>query len=353
MKAIKFLAFGLLATMIASCSSDEVALTNKEVTATISGNIGTGFKTRAFNDQWEAGDSIGMFIYENIIGEGGDTTKVIFEENDNTKFTTDENGNSKEFKAASGKDILFPSNNHALSFHAYYPYTDSISVEKPIFKPNWADQSIPQALDLLVSDTQTKNKEDKKVTLTFKHKFARIILNIDANTEESQIQYSDLENLIITAANMSADVEYDVVKDKYIKNDANTEDIVFNTNKDGRYSSAIICPGVNDGEGDPTRVITFTVKNDKNDRKFIWEINPAQTFEEGNSYTWNITLKGKGLVDAVLIGTIINWSDGETIGGSNFELPEEESGDDSEGGSGNGSGDGSEGEGDSGVAPTE
>lgn len=334
MKAIKFLAFGLLATMIASCSSDEIALTNKEVTATISGNIGTGLKTRAFNDQWEAGDSIGMFIYENIIGEGGDTTKVIFEENDNTKFTTDENGNSKEFKAASKEAIKFPSNQNSLTFHAYYPYTEGISVENPIFKPNWADQTKSQALDLLVSDYPIGSKTNNRVKLTFYHKFARIILNIDANTEESQIQYSDLKNLKITAADMSADVEYDVINDTCSKKEFNTEEIVFNTDSLGRYSSAIICPGVHDG--DTTRVVTFELENGK---KFKWKIDPAQTFIEGNSYTWNITLKGQDLVGAVLIGTIVNWNDGTIAGDKEFDLEEvpESNGGNTEGGSDDGS----------------
>lgn len=320
MKAIKFLALGLIATMIVSCSSDEVALTNKEVTATLTGNIGSSLKTRAHDNVWEADDEIGVFIYEitPAAEEGAQPTQTLFEGNFNTKFVTKENGNTKVFKEATDKAILYPSNKHELSFHAYYPYTESVTEESPVFIPNWTDQTKSQNLDLLVSDTQTGDKDHQRVELTFNHKFARIILNIDANTTESQIQYSDLVNLKITAANMSADVEYDVINDKYSKKDVNTEDIVFNTNEDGRYSSAIICPGVNDGE--ETRVITFTLENGK---QFVWNIDKKQMFEEGNSYSWNITLKGQGLVDAVLIGTIVNWGDGTIEGDTDFELEEE------------------------------
>lgn len=360
MKAIKFLAFGLLATMIASCSSEEIALTNKEVAATLTGNICSSLKTRAHDNVWEADDEIGVFIYEitPAAEEGAQPTQTLFEGNFNTKFVTKENGNTKVFKEATDKAILYPSNKHELSFHAYYPYTESVTEESPVFVPNWADQSIPQALDLLVSDTQTGDKDHQRVELTFKHKFARIILNIDANTTESQIQYSDLQNLTITAANMSADVEYDVINDKYSKKDVNTEEIVFNTNEDGRISSAIICPRVNDEEGDATRVITFTLENGK---QFIWNIDKNQKFEEGNSYSWNITLRGKGLVDAVLIGTIVNWGDGTIEGNTDFELEEkpESDGGNTDAGTGDGSDDSSnEGTGDnsnedSGEEPTE
>lgn len=340
MKAIKFLSLSLLATMIASCSSEEVALTNKEATATLTGNIGSSLMTRAYDNMWEADDKIGVFIYENKKDEEGNAIQEIFEGYDGSQFIrkTDEVANTQEFVPASSAVIKYPSNNNKLSFHAYWPWTDGISTTSPYFTPDWADQSDPKKLDLLVSDTQTGDKDHQSVTLTFKHKFARIILNIDANTKESQIQYKDLENLKIIAAKMSADVEYDVVND-ICKKEVNTEEIVFNTNKDGLYSSAIICPGVNDG--DTARVVTFTLKNGK---KFIWKIDPTQKFEEGNSYSWKITLKGQELVGATLIGTIINWGDGAIVGDKEFDLEEapESNGGNTEGGSGDNSGDGSD-----------
>lgn len=306
MRTIKFLALGLLATMIASCSNDEIALT-KDVAATISGNIGTGLKTRAHDSQWDENDVIGMFIYDAVTGD-------IFDENDNSPFITTEEGKDKEFKAVSGKSIIFPSNQHALKFHAYWPHTESIGTASPNFTPNWTDQTNPKALDLLVSDFPVHESKDKSVILTFKHKFARIILEIKINPE-SQIVESDLENLKITAANMSADVEYDVVKDEWFKKDVNTAEFDFNTQEDGKLSSAIICPGVNDGE--TIRKVTFELADG---RHYAWEIDPNQKFEEGNSYSWSITLTGKPLVDAVLIGTIVNWSDGKIEGDSELDF---------------------------------
>lgn len=316
MKAIKFLALGLLATMIVSCSSDEVALSKKEVAATLTGNIGPSLKTRAFNDQWEANDRIGVFINEIIPAEdGAEPTQTLFEGNFNTEFVTENDGKENKFTpAASGAKILYPSNKHELSFHAYYPYTESVTEESPVFIPNWTDQTKSQNLDLLVSDTQTGDKDHQRVELTFKHKFARVILEIKINPE-SQIVESDLENLKITAANMSADVEYDVVKDEWLKKDVNTAEFDFNTQEDGKLSSAIICPGVNDSE--TIRKVTFELADG---RHYAWEIDPNQKFEEGNSYSWSITLTGKPLVDAVLIGTIVNWSDGKIEGDSELDF---------------------------------
>lgn len=312
MKAIKFLSLGLLATMIASCSSEDVAMPNNEVAATLTGNIGSSLKTRAFNDQWEANDEIGVFINEIIPAteDGAEDTKEIFDGNFNTEFVTKTDGKENKFTPASGAQILFPSNKHDLSFHAYYPYASYITEEKPEFIPNWKDQSEETKYnDLLISDTKNGNKDNKEVRLTFKHVFSRIVLNIEANSEETQLLPEDLDGLTVSAAGMNVETSCNVLTGEITKGEtALAEEIGFKVENKGQKASAIICPNFISEE--TPRVVTIKLTNGKT---YTWNSGSMATidFESGYSYTWTLKLKGDGLVDATLIGTIVDWTDAE------------------------------------------
>ncbi len=311
MKAIKFLSLGLLATMIASCSSEDVAMPNNEVAATLTGNIGSSLKTRAFNDQWEANDAIGVFVNEitPATEDGAEDTKEIFEEYFNSKFVTDTDGIENKFTAETNEPILFPSNKHDLSFHAYYPYTSDVTIENPVFTPNWTNQSRSQNNDLLISDTQIGNKDNKTVRLTFKHVFSRIVLNIEANSEETQLLPEDLDGLTVSAAGMNVETSCNVLTGEITKGEtALAEEIGFKVENKGQKASAIICPNFISEE--TPRVVTIKLTNGKT---YTWNSGSMATidFESGYSYTWTLKLKGDGLVDATLIGTIVDWTDAE------------------------------------------
>lgn len=320
MKAIKFLAFGLIATMIASCSSEEIALTNKEVAATLTGNIGSSLKTRAHDNVWDADDEIGVFIYQNKEGEDGNTIQEIFDEYDGSKFkrVTTDIANTQEFEPASKEVIKYPSNNNKLYFHAYWPWTDGISTTSPYFTPNWADQSDPKKLDLLVSNTEYGDKEKPGVELIFRHVFSRILLTIKANSAVSQIQEEELATMEISAENMNVETKYDVVNDTIDNGEtALATPIVFKSENDGKNASAIICPDFNTDSEE--RIVTFKLGK----KTFKWVIDKGFKFEAGNSYNWEITLTGKPLVKATLIGTITNWTNNDE-GGFNLDIENDE-----------------------------
>lgn len=320
MKTFKFLALSLLATMIASCSSEEVALTNKEVAATLTGNIGSSLKTRAYDNMWEADDEIGVFIYQNKEGEDGNSIQEIFEGYDGSKFirATTDTANTREFVPENREVIKYPSSNNKLYFHAYWPWTDGISTTSPYFIPDWANQNDHKKLDLLVSNTEYGDKNKPGVELKFRHVFSRILLTIKANSAVSQIQEEELATMEISAENMNVETKYDVVNDTIENGEtALATPIVFKPENNGKNASAIICPDFNTDSKE--RIVYFKLGK----KTFKWEIEEGFKFEAGNSYNWEITLTGKPLVKATLTGTIINWTNNDE-GGFNLDIEDDE-----------------------------
>lgn len=337
MKAIKFLVLGILAGMMASCSSEDIAI-NKEVSAKITGNISTGLKTRAHETTWDEKDQIGLFVFDAEYAVGVTTNKIYREINDNRPFITVGGGNSLEFTPNDGKGAVpFPSDGSSIYFKSYYPYTSSITAANPIFTVTSWDQETPaasRALDLLVTNIATKEAEYTKegytkddlyiggkeahmqnpqpnVDLKFRHIFSRLVLNIKPNSKESQILEDDLIGLTATATGMSTTTTYDVLNGGEISKEPNEEE-TFNLCADanGQKVIAIICPQYNTDT--TNRVIKFKLADDKGGKTYTWSIPSSQEFLPGYSYNWNITLRGDDLLTATLIGTILDWEDGGT-----------------------------------------
>lgn len=341
MKAIKFLVLGILAGMMASCSSEDIAI-NKEVSAKITGNIGTSLKTRAHDTTWDEKDQIGLFVFDAEYAVGVTTNKIYREINDNRPFITVGGGNSLEFTPNDGKGAVpFPSDGSSIYFKSYYPYTSSITAANPIFTVTSWDQETPaasRALDLLVTNIATKEAEYTKegytkddlyiggkeahmqnpqpnVDLKFRHIFSRLVLNIKPNSKESQILEDDLIGLTATATGMSATATYDVLNGGEISKEPNEEE-TFNlcADEDGQKVVAIICPQYNTGT--ENRIVKFKLADTVNEegmtipgKTYTWKIPTEQEFLPGTSYTWSIKLRGDELAEGTLIGTIIEWDE--------------------------------------------
>lgn len=310
MKAIKFIALGLLATMIASCSSDEVVLSKKEVTATLTGNIGSSLKTRAHETQWDTNDRIGVFVYDKD-GESWRNYK-------NVEFKVISATSANEegiFEKVDDEGILLPSNGDPINFQAYYPFDSNLDVDNPVYTVNsWKNQNVDKTsynYDLLLSNKDNKpeaSMENRTAMLKFHHAFTRIVLNISANSIESQLLTSDLADITVAATGMSAVASCNVLTGDLTTGDPVNETIDFKIENDGTRALAIICPNFNTINNE-TKVVFSLTLNDK-PYTWTWPVPSDQSFLAGNSYEWNITLKGEGLLEAVLKGTIEDWGDG-------------------------------------------
>lgn len=323
MKATK-LFFAALATLaIASCQNDDKELP-KTVTANVQCNIGKGLATRAYNAVWEGNDAIGLFVKENTEG----TTWVeysipktnVFASNLEYTTTLISAGtiDGNDYVYFTGTSIPFPSNNHALSFQGYYPYTTLNGTKFTV--ADWSNQENSKTFDLMISEdpttapncvknaSQVQETKDATIPLIFHHMFSKIILKVSVNEEATTLRTADLAGMTITAAGMNVITTCDVLTRAIDKTGgAVSTPIKFATLKGSTIENAyeaIVCPEYNTGSED--RKVTFTLANGKG--TFTWPIPTGTNFESGNSYVWNIRLNGDG-VTAELIATIIDWNE--------------------------------------------
>lgn len=284
-----------------ACNDSVVTDFEEKVTAEVSGTI--GLSTRAYNNVWESGDKIGIFVFE-----GGSTT--AYKQYSNYAYET--TGSLGTFSPVSGNDpIYMPATGVKLDFLAYWPYQASLADNNTFSITSWADQSNQKKLDLLLSDKVIdRTMAEKSVALNFKHQFSKLILNIKANTEESQLLSSDLVGMNVKAAGMNVSTSVNVLTGVLTNGSAVTDAIVLATDETSTaadvQATAIIAPGYNTTT--TIRKVTFSLTNGKT---YTWTIPSGKEFLAGNSYTWTIKLKGEGLVEAELTATIEDWTNND------------------------------------------
>lgn len=131
---------------------------------TFSSNIGTSPATRAYDETWETGDAIG--IYMDAGSQADNRTNVEHRTNGNGVFT-----------AAPGVEAIYlPQGSTGVSFIAYYPYKSNISnYQYPI---DVTDQSDLGDIDLLWSNNVTNYTTGNNPHLVFYHKLTKVVFNI-------------------------------------------------------------------------------------------------------------------------------------------------------------------------------
>lgn len=325
MKATKLFLVTLAAITLGACQNDINEL-SQPVTAKISANIGNvALSTRAYNATWETNDKIGVYATNN---------DKIYKSFANSVFTNAENpeqllgkdGEQHFFNLFSGNTIEYPSDGSNVIFYAYYPYTDSEDIIKQdngsyfYYVNDWSNQDrIPATtksnpLDLMVADKEIQSSKEPDVRLTFRHKFAKLILNISANVEGTQLKEGDLEGMEVSTIGMNYPTKCNIMTGDVTSTVNKTGTFKFKTNAEGTVAEAIICPDVFPNEDSK---IVFTLKQKSGEtapKKFTWTpkmpSNATTTFASGNSYIWNVRLNGNS-VEAELRATIIDWKTNE------------------------------------------
>lgn len=298
MKATKLFLAAIAALAFASCQNngDEFV---KPVKANIVGNIGDkALATRAYDATWENGDAIGLYV-------SGGTTPI-----NNSTYTTDGVKDDENYVVFSGgPDIEFPSDGSDLTFNAYYP-SGNITTDgeaRYYTVDNWSGQENITTqrfdpYDLMVADPVTHNSLTPDVRLTFKHKFSKLILYVDANVAGTKLVEGDLDDMDVKATGMNYPVKCDVFTGAIVPTTTDQGDFLFKTVSNGAQYEAIICP---DQFPNDNSKIVFTLKNGNT---FTWKptMTDNQKFASGNSYIWYLRFNGES-IDAQLKATIVNW----------------------------------------------
>lgn len=158
-KASKYFITAALGLMtLAGCANGENAPVDTgrndspSFTATIS-----GLQSRAFDEQWESGDVIGI--------SGANRYNVGYTSNGQSSFTVKN----------SGEQIYFPDDNEVV-FTAYYPW-NALTAGSTAINADTRKQNEQKNFDFLWAQA-TGKKDAPDVAFTFAHKMAKVVLTV-------------------------------------------------------------------------------------------------------------------------------------------------------------------------------
>ena len=195
--------------LLTACSSnedEEVRSRDRVALNVMAGGRITAFaETRAYDDQWEAGDKIGLFIttsntspfniYTDEPGTRCSNLKYVF---DDASFDTEDGTVFRAFKGRPEPDddpeaqdinVYLPTSN--IYVYAYYPYRyqdnngDDIDDLNPRTIPiDLSDQTDQNAIDFLrTPDPAACKKESNKAQLLFNHALVKVRFNLKAGKD--------------------------------------------------------------------------------------------------------------------------------------------------------------------------
>lgn len=293
---------------LGACQNDNVEF-NKPVKANIYANLNNkGLATRAYGQTWSANDAIGLFVNEG-------NYKYTFNGNKETTINNEKFVNTAGVNTtatfSSDTDVLFPSDGSEITFHAYYPYNPNL--DGYLYEvTNWDVQSNlgnedSNPVDLLISDNPTGSQSSNNVELKFSHVFSKLRLRITTNSEESQLVPSDLTNMTVKANGLSASINCNVLDGTISNVTDNGKAINFKTNTKGVEYEAVICPNFKSTSTTPQIIFTY-VDSKGTTKNCTWNIPSTQSFAKGVCYDYTIRLRGDGLAEAILTGTINPWT---------------------------------------------
>ena len=282
------MAAAFLATVgtISSCSSDDDLSAEELAALQSSANDGSLTEillsaditnTRAYDDQWETYDSIGVYV------TGESTTYYA-----NTPYYTDDEGTTCSFQAAEDT-MYYPSDGSAVDVLAYYPYTDALS--GTTFAIDVSDQTDQPAIDLLQSSlVEGKSESDPSVSLTFYHKLSMVELYI----AHSEVMESDISGLNATVGGQYTTATFDVAdSDAAVEATGDTSTVTFNIDSSADTlveASAILIPG------EVTGGYLVTLKDIDDYDNFTFSMSDyLDSLSSGKRYIFNINLDRKAI----------------------------------------------------------
>ncbi len=294
-----FMATALL--LLAACGNDnEGAAPENDGRVALQVTSDIHVQTRAYNDTWESGDAIGIYMLN------GETTEA-----ENYKYTTGTTGTSGTFTADAANTIYFPIGGDSRDFTAYYPYRETIA--NNIYPVDVTTQTSQKAIDLMGAVKVTgKNKNKPAVAFEFQHKLVKLAMTIQP--DGTSLTAENMKDLKVEITNQPVKGTYDVVKgsDVIVTTPVAPDkavDIELLTNADGTAAEGIVLPNTST-EG---MYLRFTLKDI--DTPFTWNINSAEKskqFQAGSKYVYTITIGKTGIA---VTSTVKDWTPGNGDGG--------------------------------------
>lgn len=292
--------FGALSLLIgglslSACSNEEIHMDDARVALQVT----SGIQTRAYDDQWEENDDIGIFGFTQ-----GDAPAQAYT---NERYVT--TGGNGTFTPG-GTPIYLPTDDSYLDFVAYYPHTTSLTADG-IYAVDVTNQSIQKDIDLMAASKLSANRSKNTVAFNFEHKLSKIVLTFKPG---DGMALSELTGMTVQLTNQQPKATFDVTQpDGEVVVGTNTPaTLTLNTDADGTSSEGIVLPSANfDG-------MTLHLELSDGSSFFNWDLNnsKADKFEAGKKYVYDITVNRSRLD---VTATIEDWAPGNGENGEQGE----------------------------------
>ena len=263
-----FSAVALATLLLTACQNDEEPM---QTDTRVALQVTSGIQTRAYDNQWEENDDIGIFGFTQ-----GDAPTQAYS---NVRYVTRSGDGAF---TPDGTTIYLPTDDSYLDFVAYYPYT-ATAMTDGIYAVDVTDQSIQKDIDLMAASKLSANRSKNTVTFNFEHKLSKIVLTFKPG---DGMALSELAGMKVQLTNQQTLATFNVTQpDGEVVVGTNTPaTLTLNTDADGTSSEGIVLPSANfDG-------MTLHLELSNGSSFFNWDLNnsKAEKFEAGKKYVYEI-----------------------------------------------------------------
>ncbi len=316
LRAAIFAAF--FSALLSGCISDDGSTRQSEPVAGIAVEFPTTIsKTRAYDDMWEWGDDIGVYMIPAAETPVTNWNTIdLYAENRHYTHDMDQGDVPDKKVVFTGFDkantILWPGDERKFDVVAYYPWRETIDGGY-LYPVDLSDQSSQKDIDLMWSDN-VKGRSSGAPTLGFVHKLANLKLNVTDTTGAS------LDGMTATFDGLPTSASFSLATGEIVGGTEGevepfeghlllTDDAVGD---DDIRESAIVEAIVLPGSRPAGCTVTFTLEDGQ---QALFTVT-APVYVAGNRYTYNIRLTPPAQQGASFgvdgeLKQITQWVDGE------------------------------------------
>ena len=296
------LTLGLLALpfVFAGCSGDENLPGGEVNDGRVALQVSSGIQTRAFDNQWEAGDQIGIFMLNN-----GQNT--VADGYDNVPYRVASAGTGGKAFTPSSEVIYFPTNEDKRDFIAYYPYSAS-KVANGVYAIDLTNQDPQRNIDfMLAGKVADKSRSDANVSFQFAHKLAKIVMDIEPG---EGVTADDLKHITVSLTGQPTEGTFDVLNGQNVTvTSTDKKAVTLLADADGTHAEGIVFPSENyDGMN-----FTFATQAIGGYEWSLSQSTKATKFEAGKKYLYTIIVNK---TEINVTSTIKAWEPGNEAGES-------------------------------------
>lgn len=289
MKHLSILAaFALLTASCANDGNTPDTDSGNQVAVNLSAGIGQkdrAAQTRALNNQWTAGDAIGLCMFATGTTQ---TAEAVF----NFRYNAANGGESTGFApATAAQTAYYPTTGDRVDLLAYYPYTATLSADGKLPVDVSSQQNLA-AIDLM-SATAAADKDHPNINLVFSHRLTRLTF---ALSRKGSVGMDELAGATLTIGGMNTKAVYNLHGNSLAAPSAQ-QDITVPLNAAGTQGTAIVLPRA--AAPGVSYVITLT-----DGSRFTAYLSDAQELKAGTSNLFRITLSPEPVS---VSATITDW----------------------------------------------